>query len=186
MRVLFPVCLICYVSATIALRGISQACSNIVQSKPTMERQWNLARAELGLPEYKFPPISRETSVVHIFYEFSNGLALYNISHNPVAYAKVWKAGNEAIRGNLYAQEVREVEHPRPFPAHEFMKVSDYYKRLKGDYHIDRSDIFTFVRDPISHFEAGLAEYYFRCFRNEKVTESIIKEVNLLAIDFNI
>jgi hypothetical protein len=47
----------------------------------------------------------------------------------------------------------------------------------KGAKNIRPPPAFTFVREPLSHFVSGLAEYHFRCGNKKVVTANDIRQV---------
>ena len=174
------ICMLLAITHLHAFRGITQSCSNMLRATTVLQKQWNLARVEITMPPFKFPfQLTRERLTLMEFFSFSNGVGLYNISNRPVTYAKVWKAGNEAIRANLYAEECKSVtRNKRPFAQHEHKTSSDFRRQLRTDFKVDNTDIFTFGREPISHFVSGLAEYYFRCFKARQVSVDAVREVS--------
>lgn len=54
-------------------------------------------------------------------------------------------------------------------------ELSSFYP--KNTKNIPTPPAFTFVREPLSHFVSGLAEYHFRCQHKKVVTANDIRQV---------
>ena len=72
-------------------------------------KQWNKAREAIGMQDFIMDKSNyfRNTKKIRTFYSFGAGISLFNISNVLVPYLLIWKAGNDAIRGNLLAEERR-------------------------------------------------------------------------------
>lgn len=90
---------------------LSEHCSAAMM--PSFQNnQWNKAREALGLSKFdidqSYFSVSRK---IKAFYSFSAGISLFSINAVLVPYLLVWKAGNDAIRGNLLREEQRVSPH---------------------------------------------------------------------------
>jgi hypothetical protein len=81
--------------------------------------QWNKARRAVGLREVSMDKsYFKVARKIQAFYSFSAGISLFNMSNTLVPYLLVWKAGNDAIRGNLLKYEERFVSHKTKGECH--------------------------------------------------------------------
>lgn len=75
--------------------------------------QWNKAREALGLKKFEMDQSYFSNSrKIKAFYSFSAGISLFSIKNVLVPYLLIWKAGNDAIRGNLLREEQRVTTPP--------------------------------------------------------------------------
>lgn len=78
---------------------------------------------------------------------------------------------------NIYAgSEMHVFESPNGVNHVSYMtEIKSYYP--KHQQNIQPPPAFTFVREPLSHFASGLAEYHFRCSPKKNVTRQSIQQV---------
>lgn len=105
------------------------------------------------------------------------------IDGKAVSYEYVFKGNSENIHSAFASRE----EQPKRFRT--WSELREYYissslgelkKKAKDKYHADDVKVFTFMRDPLSHFISGLVESHFRSFgindrniSNEHLAETI-------------
>lgn len=56
-------------------------------------------------------------------------------------------------------------------------ELKSYFPKNTQPQNIQPPPAFTFVREPLSHFASGLAEYHFRCTPKKNVTKQTIRQV---------
>ena len=115
------------------------------------------------------------------FYNFFNndyGFSAFNISGKPVIYIRMWKSGNNRIRGNLFDYHDNSDKTPKAWPdltwcgnKHPLDHSGDDFHRFMSHYweQCDHHGLpplipkfFTFIRDPLSRWISGMREYYER------------------------
>ena len=121
--------------------------------------QWNLARASIGMNMTQFN--EKTAHRIYTFYNFHSGIALFNASSRPLAYVNVYKCASNAIRSNIRRQ-TRRIRGIESNHANIFTSM-DTFKQVLSKFGAVPLFTFSFVRHPLSHFEAGLREYIYRC-----------------------
>mmetsp|Transcript_15817 Transcript_15817/g.23800 ORF Transcript_15817/g.23800 Transcript_15817/m.23800 type:complete len:332 (-) Transcript_15817:150-1145(-) len=150
--------------------------------------QWTMARAAVGMVDKRLSEY--EKGLISIFYSFSSGVGLYNTTIQPTTYVNIYKCGSSVIRANLRRQSLHRRNHAlNGHPT--FHENTTAYLSYLHEYSI-KPFVFTFVREPISHFEAGMREYLLRCGELCRTTNSanisaseLKREINNL-LDLNI
>ena len=127
---------------------------------------------------------SRWESFTRRFWAFSSGLTVIDVDDPPrqtnlVTYMRIWKSANDAIRWNLVAAAGERADvttKMRLGPALDSSRRNVGRHRRRVVDRLRKSKIFTFVRDPISHFIAGYNECEWRWFHEFRNYSSWIPE----------
>jgi hypothetical protein len=118
-------------------------------------------------------------------HSFTTGVALFNISGNPITYVRIWKSGNNNIDENMCRIEFiskskykNDTFGTTPLSKYWFRlknQRQEYYDRLSL-FESNKRLSFTFVRDPFSRFKSGLREIIYRSGLASSLTIKSLKE----------
>ena len=109
----------------------------------------NIARKEIsGLRTYQKPRVSVVNSFFKKFYYRSYGMYIWNLTNTTVQYHRIFKCGSKAVIQNFNA-----FCHTKGPDKIMRSRETLMNKTVNGT-----RTSFTYVRDPMSRFEAGMAE----------------------------
>lgn len=163
--------------------SINPKCRRMLGSLTSMMSQWGKARKEIGQRQ-SMSAINRIT--VGRFYTVSFGCVTISNEGSPVTFVMIWKCANDAIRKNLMAYEAnRPVLNPRNasqklIDKKESHKASEFRRKIGDQFGLKSPPkSFSFAREPISHFISGISEYYWRNYKNSRIsTEELQRKLN--------
>jgi hypothetical protein len=155
------------------------------------KEQWLLARTNLNMDHQERILSKQDILYIHDFNAGKMGGLIYSPlkSNSTITYIRIWKCANTAINRNLERMCL-----PPGTNTHKYATAKHFrtYKQLQ-EYHREISTkrcgnvdmpIFTFIRDPMSHFYSGIAEvihltYFYRSMEAKKRNESVINDKNV-------
>lgn len=151
-------------------------CMNILQDPAKHQSIWAHARR---VAKRRYPPPKDATFSPTMFLTQSHDVRVFNISNTPMQYRINWKGGSSNLVANLFAlQEKTGGYLPSYRAASADTNVeSRLISQGFGLRSLHNMKSFTFVREPMNHFLAGLREYYFRLYRDKfTLTPSFLEQ----------
>lgn len=152
-------CLIGAVDCALSLHSSCNSLDRLLASPQHKIKLWNLARLQIGLS-----PLGINDDLmlfIDDFLHFSPGISLFHINNSAVAYVRIYKCANSNIDKNLFSASTKFPENLMygfvAMDADNLLKFASGFSPPKAV----RS--FTFVREPLSHFQSGFREYLQRC-----------------------
>lgn len=163
---------------------------NYVKIFPFLSQRWLSARKELNLTcksddESSSILKDRHDAMVTNFFRFSSQVPVFNINQSIIGYGRIYKCASEGIMHNLnlYAREISlyeagkehvllnrdditDINHAIQYNEKDNFeptfnsKIWNLTKELKS--RNKNFKIFTFIRDPLKHFESGFREAVYR------------------------
>lgn len=148
-----PFSAIFLLAATARIRGaalphaVSRKCRASMFSEKFALSSINAARTELGAPAVNTPPENWK----RMFNFFPTKCVLVTRPESCVVYQQIYKCANNAIRGSL---------------LHAKEKASTVEDIDCTNWHTSCSQLmyFTFVREPLTHYISGYAEFMYRMY----------------------
>lgn len=139
-------------------------CLSLVENSENHHRLWAHARRIAGR-HYKVP--SYTTFTAEMFFTQHHDCRVFNITNVPIQYRINWKGGSANLVANLESLQERTGGYlPEYRAVHKDTNVeSRLISKAFGFQTVHDMKSFSFVRDPLSHFLAGLREYFFRVYK---------------------
>ena len=140
-------------------------CPNQSPNSLTFQTLFELARIELQLPPDQI--ITTHTGDIYAinkFFSFSQGGLGYlsNDKKSYMAYLRIFKAGNDQIRGNLLAQLNSLATDKKGSTIWDKNTLHELIATIPSSVSTNETCIITVVRDPISHFLSAYNEIEWR------------------------
>lgn len=136
-------------------------CPNQSPNAKTFQTLFELARMELNLPPGQIvTKHSGDIYAINKFYQFSPGGLSYlsNNKKSYMAYLRIFKAGNDQIRGNLLAQ----LNSAAGGTVWDKNTLHELITTIPSSVSTNETCIITVVRDPITHFLSAYNEIEWR------------------------
>ena len=128
---------------------------------------WKLAQNELGIANFQHEDAEKALAVSQIYQYCPNALTWLPKSKPSINYAVIFKCANEAIGRNLdvYANKTKTVKNQVKHYGGDILNI---YQALTSKLENTSSDVFTFIRDPLSRFYSGFDESMYRTLQHFK------------------
>lgn len=136
---------------------------------------WNYALTIGGFPKLtkKDSSYKEKSKFISTFYNNSHGFSVFNVSGHPIIYKRIWKCSNNAIRfffnfqkektnSSFYLENSKTRCYNSTFGDCRDHDYADVVNQLKIHFKVTKIPLFTFIRDPMSHFNSGFREFYYR------------------------
>lgn len=137
-----------------------------------VEQYWMMGKKEIGSPATPFT--KKNLEMIHFLSTFTPQVNYYQFlsgskqDHNvSLFYATIWKSGSQGINLNLLGLHRRKKKHGAKNPGFnnqqqvtefQFSGIEPQYRKENPSF----MEIFTFIRDPLSHFTSAMAETFLR------------------------
>ena len=160
-------------------------CMSLIQDPHKHHALWMHARRAA---KRHYPLPKNTTFTPTMFLTTDHDVRVFNISHTPMQYRINWKGGSSNMVTNLETLQEQTGGYLPPYrAAHADTNTeSRLISRGFGFPSLHSMKSFTFVRDPMSHFLAGLREYYFRLYRYKfTLTPSFLEQDLYDMLDTN-
>lgn len=158
-------------------------CPNQSPNSQTFQTLFELARIELQLPQSQIITThSGDIYAINKFFSFSQGGLGYltNDEKSYMAYLRIFKAGNDQIRGNLLAQ----LNSADGGAVWDKNTLHELIATIPSSVSTNETCIITVVRDPITHFLSAYNEIEWRHedrIRGQTLDSTYIPKYRLLT-----
>lgn len=153
-------------------------CTHMLLDKRYWTDAFEAARNELSLSRQGWS----QSQQLDSFFKPPSGAELFLIDGKPAAYAVVYKSDSTGIASSMMSADdhhARVGKEAAPFKSRRFKTPSELQAASQTMFNqsLSPSRVFTFVRDPLSHFTSGLVELNFRHlgFGNHPVNSSALQ-----------